>query len=220
MSRVSGPVRENGEGIDRPELSDEDMERALQISFEARDPRDVRRDSEAMIALRARFKEIAAEPGDSGLTQRKAIAVLRAISERLGPATQISRGLVLEDDPAIEQLDELIDALADLQRGKPNVLFATEGKQAHRALGLKQLREDEMLLRLVEDVKRMKGCSTKEAEKWVARSSSGRTRGGRKIDLKTLQSLRRHKKAKTPVALLEHDLFYKSRLASLNGTLK
>ena len=40
---------------------------------------------------------------------------------------------------------------------------------------------------------------------------SGRTRMGKTIDLKTLQSLRRHRKAKTPVARLEYELFYKSR---------
>jgi hypothetical protein len=170
MSRIPHEAHENGEGgSDRPALSDEDMERALWLAFEARDPRDVQRDSSAMVVLRARFKEIMAEPGDSALTQRKAIAVLRAISESLSPATQISRGLVLENNPAIELLDELTDALADLQRGKPNVLFATEGKQAHRTLSLKQLREDEALLQLVELVKQTKGLSTKAAEKWVAR---------------------------------------------------
>lgn len=214
MSRIPHEAHENGEGgSDRPALSDEDIKRALWLAFEARDPRDVQRNSSAMVVLRARFEEIAAEPGDSALTQRKAIALLRAISESLSPATQISRGLVLENHPAIELLNELIDALADLQRGKPNVLFATEeGKQAHRTLSLKQLREDEALLRLVERVKQTKGLSTKEAEKWVARPRPNRTRMGKKIDGKTLQSLRRHRKAKKPVVLLEYELFYKSRL--------
>ena len=91
----------------------------MQIAFEARDPRDVRKDSEAMIALRGRFEEIAARPGDKTLTQAKAIALLRAMSESLKPATQISRGLATEGHPAIELLDELIDALVDLQRRTP-----------------------------------------------------------------------------------------------------
>ena len=198
------------------------MERALQISFEARDPRDVRRDSEAMIALRGRFKEIAAEPGDRTLTQTKAIALLRAISETLKPATKISSGLVNQNHPAIELLDELVDALADLQRGTPNDLFAIEGKQANRALRLQQLRQDEALLGLVELIKQMDGVSTKEAEKRVERimRRSGQGRMNKPITQKTLQSLRRHRGTKTPVALLEYELFYKSRLGALNGTLK
>ena len=58
-------------------------------------------------------------------------------------------------------LDEFIDALADLKRGKPHgYLFATAPNQTHRALCLKQMREDEALLDLVELIKDMEKVST------------------------------------------------------------
>jgi hypothetical protein len=214
MSGVPGPPHENGEDRDNPTLSDEEIEKALQIAFEVRNPRDVRKDSEAMNALRGRFEEIAPWPGDKTLTQAKAIALLLAMSESLKPATQISRGLATVDHPAIELLDELIDALADLQRKTPNDFFAIEGRPANRALGLKQLRQDEALLGLVELIKQMENVSTKEAERRVEKSMRrrGQRRMNKPITQKTLQSLRRHRKAKKPIALLEYELFYKSRL--------
>jgi hypothetical protein len=194
-------------------LSNEEIEKALQLAFEARDPREVRRDSSAMVVLRGRLDKIVETFGDGTLTREKAIVLLRAVSKSLKPATRISEGLVLKTHPAIELLDEFIDALADLGRGKAHGdLLATALNQAHRALSLKRLREDEALLKLVEFVKDMEGLSTKEAEERVAKTMrrSGRTRMGKTIDSKTLRSLRRHRKAKTPVARLENELFYRS----------
>ena len=203
-------------------VSDDDLEKALRLAFEARAGRDAHRDSSAMVVLRGRLDKIVNAPDGRELTRERAITLLRAVSQSIGPATQTGEGLVLKNHPAIVLIDEFIDALADLNRGKAHdYLFATAPNQTHRALSLKQLREDEALLDLVELVKDMDEVSTKEAEELVAKKMkrSGRTRMGKAIDRKTLQSLRRHRKAKTPVARLEHELFYKSRLGGWNGTL-
>jgi hypothetical protein len=91
----------------------------LQLAFEARDPRDVRSDSSAMVVLRDRFDKIAATcVGGGKLTREKAIILLRAISESIKQATQIPEGLVRSNHLAIVLFDEFIDALADLSRGK------------------------------------------------------------------------------------------------------
>ena len=214
MSRQTDTADEKRFRSEGALLSDEELESALQLAFEARDPRDVRRDSSAMVVLRGRLDEMVDTPGGRKLTRERAIALLRAISESVKPATQIAEGSVPKNHPAIVLLDEFIDALADLKRGKAHDdLFATAPNQTHRALCLKQMREDEALLDLVELIKDMEKVSTKKAEEWVAKKMkrSGRTRMGKTIDLKTLQSLRRHRKAKTPVARLEYELFYKSR---------
>jgi hypothetical protein len=214
MSGKSGTADENWLGSEGAPLFDEEIEKALQLAFEARHPWDVRRDSSAMVVLRGRLDKIVNTPDGKMLTREKAIALLRALSESVKPATQIPEGLVQKNHPAIVLLDEFIDALADLNRGKAHDdLFATASNQTHRALSLKQLREDEALLDLVQLVKDMEKVSTKKAEEWVAErmKRSGRTRMGKTIDLKTLQSLRRHRNAKTPVARLEYELFYKSR---------
>jgi hypothetical protein len=92
MSRVPSQVHKNGEGNDRQPLSDEDIERARQLAFEAIDPRDLRRDWSAMVTLRWRLDKIFEALGGT-LTRETAVLLLRAISQSIKPATKVSGGL-------------------------------------------------------------------------------------------------------------------------------
>jgi hypothetical protein len=95
--------------------SNANIERAVEIA------RDVH-DAKMMGVLRANLDNLMERPGARNLTRKNALVLLRAISEGLKPSTDKSAGrfddtLILVSHPAVELLDELIDALSDLDRG-------------------------------------------------------------------------------------------------------
>ena len=95
--------------------SDPNMERALEIARDAHD-------AKVMRDLRAHLDDITKRPGAGNLNWKAALILLRAISDELKPATDKPIGkmddgqFLVRSHPAIELLDELIDALSDLDR--------------------------------------------------------------------------------------------------------
>jgi hypothetical protein len=177
--------------------SNADIERAVEMARNAHDAR-------SMCELRANLDKIMERPGARILTRKSALALLRAISDGLKPSTDKPIGrfddtTILENHPAIELLDELIDALSDLDRGVPHPAFKTVAGNA--SLGIRKRQRDELLLRAVSFLEEKHGLKSRaEAERMLARNARklGSTRDGKPITAGLLRRLRYNSKTRKP----------------------
>jgi hypothetical protein len=109
--------------------ADPSIERAVEIARDAHD-------AKVMRDLRAHLDDMPKRLGAGNLKRKSALILLRAISDGLKPATDKPIGkmedgqFLVRSHPAIELLDELIDALSDLDRGVPHDAFKTIGGNA------------------------------------------------------------------------------------------
>jgi hypothetical protein len=155
--------------------------------------------SQLTAELHARLSELTSDGGARPLTRRNAINLLRVISECLGPPLSETIGLletgeqIVTDHRAVNLLNELIDALRDLDSGKTHPTFKPARHGANRSLSTQQLKLDNVWLDTVLIVQRSKGLAhRKDAEKLVARTLTmkGKTRNGQPITAQLLKSLR------------------------------
>jgi hypothetical protein len=131
------------------------------------------RDAQIMANLRAQLDELVKPPGAATLTRTVAVALLGVISSCLKPATNLYWGqLDTEQEwaathPAIELLDELIDALSDLERSKTHDALRAVSGGPYRALSTAELKRDENLIVAVNYVHEQLGGSRIKAEHHV-----------------------------------------------------
>jgi hypothetical protein len=177
-------------------LANAEVNRALELARNARDARTV-------AELHACLDEIMNQPDATKLTRKNGLALLRIISEGLKPSTDKPVGVldtgqvVVVAHPALALLDDLIDALADLDRGKTHAALKVASEAENAALTTKQRKWDEAMLDAVDIVKRAKGFKTRvEAERFLARNmrKNGVMRRGKAITARTLKRLRDYEK--------------------------
>ena len=152
--------------------SDANMERALEIARDAHD-------AKVMRDLRAHLDDMMKRQGAGNLERRTALMLLRAISDGLKPATDKPIGKVgggqflVRSHPAIELLDELINALSDLDRGVPHQAFKTTGGNA--SLSISQRKRDEELLRAILILQQVRGLQNRvDAERLLVQNARKR----------------------------------------------
>ena len=161
------------------------------------------RDAAAMAELRSRLDELIAGSIAKRLTRLNAIALLTAFSECLGPTLAEERDLSEPDvvlclqHAAIGLLDQLIDALKDLDNGKVDDALKRSPHQANAALTIRQRKEDQLWLDSVvifQGWKRLK--DRKQAERLVAQmlNRAGKARKGKRITGPMLKKLRDYSK--------------------------
>jgi hypothetical protein len=143
--------------------------------------------------------EIAAARDAVPLTREILLSALRIISEALKPVThtvidRLDTGqFVVVNHPVIERLDEFIDALSDLDRGKTHRVLKAASHQANRALTTEQQKRDQTLLDTVVIVQRKYGFKTfAQAARFVAKRKRelGQTRDGEPYTAQTFIRLR------------------------------
>ena len=181
---------------------DATIERALGIARDAHHAKTMR-------DLRARLDDTMEREGALVLTRDSALALLRAISEGLKPSMDLFVGpagedvLLVKNHPALNLLDELIDALADLDNGKPHRALKPASYAANASLSASQRKWDDELLIAVEESKRARGLKTrKEAEQFLADrlNASKYTRRGKPYSAESLKTLRDSRtKRKSPL---------------------
>ena len=96
---------------------------------------------------------------------------------------------------AVGQLNNLIEALKDLENGKPHVALRPAATKKGAALTAEQKRQDALLVDMVTIVQQWKGFpNRREAEEYVAArfTKAGKKRRGQEITAKMLKSLRDH----------------------------
>jgi hypothetical protein len=179
-----------------------DIERALQIARDAHD-------AKVMRDLRAKLDDMMKRPspGARNLTRKAALTLLRAMSDGLKPATdraigEVEGGTLVRCHPAIELLDEFIDALSDLDRGVPHYAFKAIGGNA--SLSTSQRKSDDVLLMTVLILQRVHGFKHRvAAERLLARNArqQGYKRDGEPISVGLLRKLRYNSKTRKPVKL-------------------
>jgi hypothetical protein len=180
----------HGLGLAGPSAAD--MERALEIARDAHD-------TKVMRELRARLDGLMERPDARALNRENVLAVLRTISEGVGPAIdrpirRLSTGeMLVRSHPAIELLDELIDALSDLDKGKtdPSLRACSDGPNA--SLTTTERKWDDELLNAVLIVQRARGLKTRvEAETFLAGrlKEAGKRRRGKDYTPRMLKRLR------------------------------
>jgi hypothetical protein len=172
--------------------TDTDIERALDIARDAQDAKTMR-------DLRARLDTMMEREGPHVLTRDTALALLRAIADGLKPSTDLVVGSVGEDallvqnHPALNLLDELIDALVDLENGKTHCAFKPAAHGANASLTIGERKWDDAVLDAVIVVQRAKGFRTRvQAEQFLASNlnKAGKTRRGKRYSAKMLKRLR------------------------------
>jgi hypothetical protein len=156
-------------------------------------------DAYATDEIRAGINEIAAGRDEVPLTRESLLATARVISEALKPVTHTvidrldSGEFVVVNHPVIEMIDEAIDALADLDRGKTHVALRCASHQANAALTTKQRKRDQTLLDTVVIAQRKYGFKTfAKAARFVAKRKRelGQTRDGEPYTAQTFIRLR------------------------------
>jgi hypothetical protein len=156
-------------------------------------------DAYAIDEIRAGINEIAVGRDEVPLTRENLLAAARVISEALKPVTDTVIGrldsgeFVVVNHPVIEMIDEAIDALADLDRGKTHRVLEAASHQANRALTTEQRKRDETLLTTVAIVQRKYGFKTfAQAARFVAKRKRelGQTRDGEPYTAQTFIRLR------------------------------
>ena len=121
------------------------------------------RDADAMAALRSRLDELMAGSIAKPLTRPNAIALLTALAECLEPALAEERNISASDltlhleHAAIGLLNQLIDALKDLDNGKVDDALKRSTHQANAGLTIRQRKEDQLLLELSGDRSKHEG---------------------------------------------------------------
>jgi hypothetical protein len=155
-------------------------------------------DALAMGELRAGLDEIAAGRDEVPLTREDLLAALRKMSEAVKPVTHTVIGYiektgnyVVANHPVIEMIDKAVDALADLDRGKPHVAFRTASHQANAALTTEQRKRDELDLSSVL-IEQKRHRTFAGAARLVARRKRelGQTRDGQPYTAATLIRMR------------------------------
>ena len=123
-------------------------------------------DAHVMRLLRSRLDEIMSRPGAAILDRPNVLALLKAISDGLKPTTDIVVGTTSAEQwlvvahPAIAQLDEFIDAIADLNQGKTHPALKRTSFAPNASLSSRQRKQDNALLDAVLVVQRAKGLRT------------------------------------------------------------
>ena len=131
--------------------------------------------------------------------ERKLALLRGAISEGVGPAidrpiSRLATGeMLVRSHPAIELLDEFVDALSDLDRGKtdPSLRACSDGPNA--SLTTSERKWDDELLNAVLIVQRARGLKTRaEAENFLADNlkAAGKRRRGKDYTPRMLKRLR------------------------------
>jgi hypothetical protein len=176
------------------------MERALEIARDAHD-------AKVMRDLRAHLDDITKRPGAGSLNRKAALILLRAISDGLKPATDKPIGkmedgqFLVRSHPAIELLDELIDALSDLDRGVLHDAFKTI---RNASLSTSQRKRDDALLLTVLILQRIHGFKYRiAAERLLAQNArrQGYKREGEPISVGLLRKLQYNSKTRKPIKL-------------------
>ena len=155
------------------------------------------RDAQTMRDLRARLDALMGSQEARALTRKNALSLLRAISERLKPSTDLpivstDEMLIIRSHPALELLDELIDAFSDLDKGKSDPSLKPSPHQANAFLTTKQRKSDQTLRDAVLIVQRGGGYKNRrDAERFLARQlqKAGKTRRGKPYTAAMLKRL-------------------------------
>jgi hypothetical protein len=171
---------------------DASVEGALEVARDAVD-------AKAMRELRAGLDQMMEQLDARVLKRENVLALLKTISEGVRPATDRPIGHVASGEslvrshPAIEFLDELIDALSDLDRGKTDPSLRASSDAPNASLTTKERKWDDTLLEAVLIVQRAQGLKTRaEAEKFLAGrlKETGKKRRGKDYTPRTLKRLR------------------------------
>ena len=154
-----------------------DIERAVEI---ARDVHDAR----VMRELRTTLDRLTEQHDKRTLKRKHVLALLRTISEGLDPATQRPIGaldtgeMLVRSHPAIELLDEFVDAISDLDKGKTDPSLKASSHGPNASLTTKERKWLKVLLDTVLIVQRHKGYQTRSrAELFLAQKL---TKAGKK----------------------------------------
>jgi hypothetical protein len=140
---------------------------ALEIARQAHD-------EQIMANLRIELDELTKRPGAHILTHDNVLALLRTLKKALSPAFHQAVGeagpdqTLVIDHPSMALLEELIDAVSDLENGKTHSALKPESYAANASLTTRERKWDDELLDAVIVVQRSKGFKTrKEAEKFL-----------------------------------------------------
>ena len=151
------------------------------------------------LRLRARLHGLMSDENARTLTRRNATNLLTILSECLDPLLHKPLGAldtgekVVGEHRAVDLLNQLIDALGDLDNGKTHEVFRSASHGPNRSLSAARRRQDAVWLDTVEIVQRARGLPRrKKAEQWFARAltKAGKTRDGEPITQALLKSLR------------------------------
>jgi hypothetical protein len=178
-------------GLGLAGASDANIERALEVARDAID-------AQAMRELRASLDQMMEQPDVRALKRENVLALLKTISEGVRPATDRPIGpvatgeMLVSTHPAIELLDELIDALSDLDRGKtdPSLRACSDGPNA--SLTTRERKWDDALLEAVSNVQHARGLKTRTAAENVLASildKAGKMRRGKVYSPRMLKRL-------------------------------
>jgi hypothetical protein len=182
-------------------LAGAEVQRALSVAQEAHD-------AHVMRLLRVSLDQIMSRKGAAILDRRNALALLRAVSDGLKPATVVVVGRtsagqsLVVDHPAVANLDELIDAIADLDQGKTHLALKPASRAANASLSTKQRKRDNALLEAVLVIRQANGFRTRsEAEHELAKNlrEAGYQRNGKPITAVLLKRLRDNAKRRKPL---------------------
>jgi hypothetical protein len=144
-------------------------------------------DARAAAEVREGFDKIAAGRDVMPLTVENLVAAMGVVSEAMRLVTRdvigrIGTGeLLVSNHPVIEMLDQGIDALADLGRGKTHNVLKAASHRASAALTTEERKRDETLLEAIVIAQSKYGFRTfVQAARFVAKGlrALGRTRDG------------------------------------------
>jgi hypothetical protein len=173
------------------------VERALEVAREAHDAQ-----------VMANLRELMKRPGPRILTRENVLALLRLLLAGLSPATDVPLGTVSTGQmlvtlhPSMALLDELIDALSDLKRGKTHKALKATSYCGTAVLSTKQHKQDKALLDTVIILKGKYGLKKRtEAEHLLAKKlrAGSHTRNGKPITAGRLKSLRDNWKSRKSI---------------------
>ena len=156
-------------------------------------------DAYAMNEVRAGLDKFAAGRDVVPLTRENLVTAIRVMSEAIKSVNQrvidtTSTGqFVVVNHPVIEMIDQGIDALADLDRGKTHSALKAASHQPNRALTTAQRKRDETLLATVVIVRNKYGFRTfRQAATFLAgrMRQRGHMRNGNRYTAMTFVQLR------------------------------
>ena len=156
--------------------------------------------SEVLVNLVKRLDEIVPTDGINLLTRPLAIAVLEAVIEAIRPITKIDQGQidtgehVITDHGAVALMDELVDALKDLDTPKKHAALKSVSFGAPSKLKRAEVKRRQALIDLVEVYQRFKNFHHRNrAQREVAKilNQNGNKLDGHSFTAKNLENLRR-----------------------------
>jgi hypothetical protein len=177
------------------------IEQALKLAWEVHDANAHL--AQALEQLVANLKGLMLKPDAKTLTRPNIVALLRSISDGLGPVMHVPLGqtstgeLIVTDHAAIALLDELVDAFSDLENGKTHTVFKPVSHGATATLTVRQRKRDQVWREAVHIVKQFHGLRTvTDAERFLAKKlrEAGKKRKGKAVTAAMLKSLRDHPK--------------------------